>query len=151
MIEGILYHILKGTPGWSTCTHTKIDVAGIISVTYDKRLFKIFDKHHDYTLSINYQESQEHATINPVIGGKGGITIGSETITEQLITKRYISLDDVLKEIDMIKHKQAQLQKYSIDIEIKLMNDMNIDIDKETLINIDDTYQKMTKMNKKTK
>ena len=113
MFNKIIFHSLKGIPGWSTCTHVKIDINKIISINYTKRMFKIFNREHDYTLNIEYDEINTYTTIIPVIGGNGGFTINNETEKERTITKRYKTLKDVTREIKEIEIKQEALKKYS--------------------------------------
>lgn len=51
-IKGVLYYELKGKYGWSYYQPNIIDVADIISVSYNERLFCLLDK--DFSLYIQY-------------------------------------------------------------------------------------------------
>ena len=70
-------YTLKGVNGWSFCNLKTIDIRRIITASYDKRIFKFFDKEYDYLLHINYIQSN----------------------TSNTISKRYKTLSDVKKEI----------------------------------------------------
>jgi hypothetical protein len=74
-------------------------------------MFKIFNRNYDYTLTITYDEVNTYTTINPVFGGNGGITIGSNTETECIIIKRYKSFHDVQSEFIEIEKKTSSFEK----------------------------------------
>ena len=63
MKDAITY-VLKGVRGWSIYNYKTINVANIVSLEYNKRLFKIFDRDYNWTLKIKY-------SIDPVINNKG--------------------------------------------------------------------------------
>jgi len=122
MFSGLLFHTLNGIRGWSWCVHTKIDVAKIMSVHFEKRKFKLFDRDHDYTLVIRYKEGYQSFTISPVIGGRGGATITPTYSESRYITKRYKTRFAVNREMDEIAHKQAKLESYKDKMREHLKN-----------------------------
>lgn len=109
---GVLFHSLSGKNGWSYLKLNKIDVAKVIKMSCNERLFCIFDRDHPYTLTIKYDQPDSRTTASPVIGSGGFQTvIHDEYVPNQLITKRYKSKNDVMKEIDDINKKKELLQK----------------------------------------
>ena len=120
MFSGLLFHTLKGIRGWSWCVHTKIDVAKIMSVQYEKRAFKLWDRDHDYSLRIQYKEGYQSFSVNPVIGGRGGVTVTPKYSESRCIVKRYKTLSAVNQEINEIVRKQTKLESYRESYQTKM-------------------------------
>lgn len=107
----IIFHSLKGKPGWSFLSINKIDIAKIVSVFHNKRKFMITDTKYPYTLYIKYSHISNLTTFISTGGGTGIIPINITTYTST-ITKRYKSLSEILNELDEIKNKQIILKNY---------------------------------------
>ena len=108
MIHNLLFHTLKSIKAWSDLSLVKIDVAIVLDISYNKRLFMIWDRSYPYTLYIKYAEPKEYIGTYPVIGTNGTTIIHNVTLT-QVITKRYRSEKEVQEEIDQIAQKQNKL------------------------------------------
>jgi hypothetical protein len=124
MIKGILHHTLKGIRGWSLLETTNIDVAKVSEICCGKRLFMLFDRNYPYVLRIQYEEPARYFTTTPVIGGRG-FAISTDTVTHQIITKRYMTERDAKQEMDEILAKQAVLKTYAEQEENKLLQKMD--------------------------
>lgn len=110
MMKGMLFYTLKGVSGWSTCSHANIDVARVLKISYNKRMFIFFDRDYKYTMSIEYDEIKSETDISSVFGGKGGFVIDNTVILEQTITKRYKTQKEVNIDINEIKKRQNILK-----------------------------------------
>jgi hypothetical protein len=108
MLKDIIFHTLRGVDGWSSFNRSIIDVARVVSITYHKREFKIYDTDHNYTLTIEYEQPEDEIKIVYVKNGFG-VTHGTKTL--HMLTKRYVTEIDVLNEIREIEEKQKKLEK----------------------------------------
>jgi len=120
-LAGVLFHNLKGSPGWSDLAIKNIDIARVLSVSHSKRLFKIFDRDKPYTLEIKYYLPGSQTGIAPSFGRGTSVTVYNEPITEQIITKRYETRQMVLKEIQDINNKIEKLNDYTNKISSDIM------------------------------
>jgi hypothetical protein len=122
-ITGVLFHELKGIPGWSSLDISKIDIGRVSSIGYRKRLFALSDKDHPYTMEIEYYLPKSNMNMAPVatMSGIGG-TVYNETVLEQCITKRYPNEKSVQDEIKEIQDKMTKLDKYSQKLEKFIIN-----------------------------
>lgn len=111
-LQGILFHTLKGSPGWSDLAIKKVDVGRIAEMSYQKRLFCLFDRDKPYTLAIVYYLPKTNTSLAPTLGHSVGITIYDRTIVEHVITKRYTSEQEVQAEIAAIEKKISKLKSY---------------------------------------
>lgn len=100
LLKGVVFHNLKGAPGWFGKVFTKIDVARVCTAEKHKRLFCILDRDKPYKLKISYYDQ-----VN-----------GSALINT--ITKRYATVAEVDDEIDQIQTKISKL-----DMHVKTMCD----------------------------
>jgi hypothetical protein len=89
MTSSIISHVFKGISGWSYWKLNCVDVSKVESVMYKKRLFKLFDRQYDYTLSIHYYLQD---------------AFRSKTLVE--ITKRYKTEKEIIDEIYEITNKK---------------------------------------------
>ena len=106
-IKGIVFHNLTGIAGWSSLSHSKIDVAKVIEITYSKRSYCIFNRQYKYTIQITYDEPTQY--LSYVMGGKG---VYYKTDLTQVITKRYKTELDCKIEIDTILNLQKKIDLY---------------------------------------
>lgn len=115
--EGILYHKLKGTHGWSSFFTQEIDVANVEKISFRKRLFKIFDRDRDYTIWITYRKLMNSTSISPTINEKGkyGVTFVDTVKATHLLSLRYLNEEDAIEEINEIQRKRDRLKKYDDD------------------------------------
>jgi len=120
-LAGVLFHTLKGSPGWSDLAIKNIDIARVISVSHNKRLFKIFDRDKPYTLDIEYYLPSVRSGVAPSFGRHVSITVYSEPVVEHNITKRYETKELVLKEIKDINNKIKKLDDYTNKISSDIM------------------------------
>jgi hypothetical protein len=112
MKKNIFFHNLKGIIV-SRFKPNPIDVARVINMKYDSRLFMIFDREYPYEFHINYKQSVSEIDVTPVIG-KGGITgiaISEGTKTDHTISIRHKTIKDITDEMKEIEHKQNTLKK----------------------------------------
>lgn len=112
MLKGMLFYALRGINGWSSCSHTSIDVAKVLKISCNERLFRIFDRDYKYTLSIEYDEIKSDTGISPVFGGNGGFVIDNNVTLKQTITKRYKTLKEANIDINEIKKRQNILKDH---------------------------------------
>ena len=124
-MRGIVFHTLRGSPGWSSMNIERIDVSRVSRIGYQERLFTIFDKDKPNTLNIEYYFPETQITVNPVMGGKGGFAVSNTTILNHPITKRYETEEMVLEEIWMIQNKIRKLDKYTRSVKKKLRLGLN--------------------------
>jgi len=118
---GVLFHTLKGTPGWSRLSIKNIDIARVLSISHSKRLFKIFDRDKPYTLEIKYYLPSVQTGVAPSFGRNVSFTVYSEPILEHNITKRYETEQTVLKEVEDINNKIKKLDDYTNKISSYIM------------------------------
>lgn len=111
---GILFHTLKGKPGWGRLALEEIDVCKIQNMTYFKRLFCIFDRDHPYTLSIVYNQPFETIQLINGINSNGGVTttLVNKVVLTQQITRRYQTEESARKEIEDIQQKIRKMNDY---------------------------------------
>lgn len=122
-IKGILSYELKGKYGWSSYQPNIIDITDIISVTYNKRLFCIFDDDCPYTLNIECHNISTETTLAPVITTKGiGLTFIPRNTFKNTITRRFKTLDEVNNEINKISDHKNLLNNYATKIRNELLN-----------------------------
>lgn len=109
---GIVFHNLKGSPGWSSLDLVKIDVGRIMNTTWKKRTFMITDKNKPYTLTLSYFEPV-NKRFRPILTTQGfGFSLYNTAENEHLITKRYETKSEIESEVSQIKHKQKQLDLF---------------------------------------
>lgn len=125
MIHNLVFHVLKGAPGWSHLTVTKIDVAKVLDISYHKRLFMLTDRAYPYTLYIKYAEPKEEYEFRPVYGSTNGSSNGyvltNNVELTQVITKRYSGEEEVKDEIAQITKKQTQLSNLVKSLQEKMI------------------------------
>lgn len=108
-IPGIIFHNLRGKPGWSNLQIRNLDVALITHVSYHKRLFCIFDSDCPWTLQVQYALPRT-TYMTPVITVPGthiGTTVGQAIQEKQFITVRFPSKEDCDAEVKAIHMKQT--------------------------------------------
>ncbi len=110
-IPRYLLHKLTGKPGWSSLSISEIDVTKVSNIKALERLFKVTDRDLEATLSITYDEPIENIQINPVLGRHAGFTLTNKVQLTQTITKRYKTLKDAEKEINLINTKRELIEK----------------------------------------
>lgn len=122
-IKGLLNYKLKGKPGWSSFQPEDIDIADIISVGYNKRLFCLFDRNNHYTLEIKCFNISTEIILAPAITLKGiGLAFVPRNTFESTITRRFKTLDEINKEIDIISNFQTKLDEYALKIRNEIIN-----------------------------
>lgn len=109
-MRNVIFHTLNGIRGWSTHAPDSIDVSRVSSIKFEQRLFKIFNREYDYTVKIVYDEPYTTYTFVPV--SNGGSTAVPITYLTKTITRRFITLDDARREVDIVKKHQEKLDAY---------------------------------------
>ena len=121
-IRGIFNYKFKGKPGWSSFQTETVDIADIISVGYNKRLFCLFDKDDLYTLEIKCFNISTEIILAPAITSKGiGLAFVPRSTFESTITRRFQTLDDLNGEIDLIFNYQTKLDEYALRIKNEII------------------------------
>jgi hypothetical protein len=87
-LTGVVYHSLKGSPGWSKLDLSSIDVARVLAIDYKKRAFKIFDRDKPYTLNINYYLVGLRVGVAPSFGSHTSVTVYNEPYYETDYSKK---------------------------------------------------------------
>lgn len=114
-MKGILSYKLKGKYGWSSYQPDIIDVADIISLSYKKRLFCLLDKESPYTLNIECF----HITSKTSRGT--GLTFIPRNNFKSIITRRFKTVVEIEKQINILSNYQNLLDNYAIKIRNKLL------------------------------
>lgn len=114
MFKNILFYTLKGINGWSYYTHKTVNVAIVSSIKCHKRLFCIFDRDYKYSLTIGYGELVKclgvgFGKFRDDNGIKNGFAIYICDGPNQVITKRYKTLEDANIDMNEILKKQKYL------------------------------------------
>lgn len=113
-LKNLYFHQLIGSDGWSRVSLSNLDVSKILSISYHRRAFMIYQKNLPYSLNLTYKMKQAESYLNPIfLGGKTGFTTSYYTSYEQSITKRYGSENDVKNEIDEILKKLEELKVFT--------------------------------------
>jgi len=113
-MKGILYHTLRGKPGWSWLHENPIDIGRVNGVVWRKRLFRVFDRDHPYTIEITYKKKGEEPVMLVGWTGSGCAVVPShKTVNEQTITCRYKSAQDVITEVEDINKSVRILKAYT--------------------------------------
>lgn len=121
-IKCILNYELKGKYGWSYYQPNIIDVADIISVSYNERLFCLLDKDFPYTLYIECHNITTETTLAPVITTKGiGLSFVPRNNFKSTITRRFKTTNEINDEINKISHYQNLLDDYAVKIRNELL------------------------------
>lgn len=113
-IANVLFHRLKGAKGWSMYSpENTLDVANIVNIHVNKRLFSIFDRDKPYTLWISYYNPEEEISPMFGIGINGYPTVGvySKTKLYHDITARYSTKEEAENDMKDIMAKQEKLEK----------------------------------------
>ena len=113
----MLFHTLKGVRAWSNFYCQKVDVARVIETEQRRRLFKIFQYDHDYSLTIKYRETTIESDVAPTIGtGSHGMVVGTTFVDKvkkvQIITLRYKNIKDMQDDVQEIEDKQSRLRRF---------------------------------------
>jgi hypothetical protein len=124
MFKGMLFYALRGVNGWSSCSRTSIDVAKVLKISCNERLFRIFDRDYKYTLSIKYDEIKSETGLSPVFGGNGGFVVDKDVTLEQTITKRYKTIKEANIDINEIKKRQNILKDQQNMIRKKMLENV---------------------------
>lgn len=128
-MNGLCFHQFSrlANDGWGEFSHlTRIDVAKVVEMYYSRRLFRIFQRHLPYQLTIVYNEPHQQTSIAPTFTGRGmGITPYNETVLTTDINKRYSTKHDVLEEMREIADEQKTLSLLGEDLikKIKARNE----------------------------
>ena len=122
-MKGILSYQLKGKSGWAYHQPDIIDVADIISLSYNKRLCCLLDRGFPYTFNIECHNIKTETTLAPVVTSKGiGLAFIPRNNFKSIITKRFKTIAEIEKEINVISNYQNLLDDYARDIKNKLLN-----------------------------
>lgn len=118
-IKGILFYEPKGKCGWSSYQPSTIDVADVISLSYNKRLFSLLDRESPYTLNIQCYNISTKTRLAPVITSKGiGLAFTQCNNFESIITRRFKTVDEISNEISKISNYQNLFDDYSTRIQL---------------------------------
>lgn len=117
MLEGILLHMLKGVPGG------RIDIAKVIDLGWNKRLFCILERDYPYKVWIAYNQPTTLYMSVPTYTTNGAtITIVPTYSSIQIIESRYKTQDDAINEVLEIKQKQKKIEEYKRQLEQKILD-----------------------------
>lgn len=126
MSPTIFHHLKHHVPGWSTFYINPIDLRKIIKINYFKRLFCIGDPDYPYTLKIKYLNQEIETKQNGVFGFRDGeLVLTNEYNKTSIMTVRYKSQTDVLKEIYKINQLQELIKKFNEQQNKKLIEFVN--------------------------
>ena len=121
MLEGIVYHTLKGVPGLSSLSLNVIDVAKVLEMSWHKRAFCIQQREFPFTLHMTYKHGKTYLTPAPVFTANGfGTALQTAYSPTQPLTRRYATEEDIKQEIEMIEKKQKLLRQYNYKIQEQL-------------------------------
>ncbi len=112
MMQGILFHTLRGTKGWSWMSpHRSFDIAKITEVYVRPRLFCLLDLDKPYRLSMEYFEPETESGIAPGFSSNGKMTFSfyEKTVLKHEVTARYKTREDAVQDMNEILQKQYQL------------------------------------------
>ncbi len=96
--------------------YNEIDIRCVNSITYYKRMFKIFDKEYDYILKINYRENKmNYYTIYPfcIINNYQNINILIKYKTFDEVLWEHADLNYYCKYVLPLVDKEIRLRKKS--------------------------------------
>lgn len=120
-MQRIMTHVLKGKTGMSKLQLEEIDVEQVISMSYRKRWFAILDRDARYSLTVEYDQ-QSHSAVLPVIVAGGHVGFALNNVDDSsVITKRYASAEDCIREITEITEKQSMVESYRQAIRKEIM------------------------------
>lgn len=89
-------HRLSGVQGWGTIA-SEINANNVVVMTCRERLFRLFDRDLPYTLRIVY---------NRYVGTGQFCTSQYEFYETEIITRRYATREDAVKEMQRIELKK---------------------------------------------
>lgn len=115
-----LFHYLgHHVSGWSHFYTNPLDIRRIISITYHKRLFCIFDTKYKYTMKIKYNGVGTMSPSSIEVSKKKFYTnIPDRFVNFNCMSVRYESEQEIIKEIDKIKDLQDIIIKYDYEQDI---------------------------------
>src|SRR5689334_18355327 len=105
--QSLIFHELKGIPGWSGVNKKIIDVAMVKEINFRKRLFRLIDREYPYTLNILYYDPHFGTSVFTTGGRRVNV---SEAFCESYITRRLKSEHECLSEFNEIIEKQNKLE-----------------------------------------
>ena len=145
-----LFHQLKHhTKGWSSFYVNPIDVRKVISISWNPRLFCIFDQDYPYTLRIKYYNPRSVEIASPVIsGGHTGIAFTEKYEENSYITIRYKTENEVHQEINEINKLQNIIKNFDEEQNKNLKNFANKNLknfENKNLKNFENKYQSRQK------
>jgi len=117
--KNLLFHPLKGRPSWNQdmlLRDIRIDIGRVISIGKHKRLFKVFDRNYNYTLTIHYDKPTYWTGLASVFGG--GASLYTHVEETQFLYIRYKSEQDIDNEIKQVQEKLEKLKKYGYFLKI---------------------------------
>ena len=102
---------LRGIPGMSSKFLQTVDVAKVGQMTYNRRLFRIFDREYPYTFRLNYRDITTDTSIAPAfVGARVGFTVVDKTYLDYDMTYRYKTEADILVDMKEIQTCQTVIK-----------------------------------------
>jgi hypothetical protein len=99
----LLHNLKSHVKGWSSFYVNPIDIRKVIDISYNKRLFCIFDSEYKYTLRIEYYNPRSEITTSPVFTSRGsGVAITESYKEISIMTIRYKTKNEINQEINEI-------------------------------------------------
>lgn len=110
MIEGILFHTLKGK--FLTSNITKIDVSKILSLNIDEKVYKLNGTNYKCTLTINYKGDK---TLDNIVKCKFNPNLNYKTVEIKNLYLTKLECEIEIYEIAMKKHRLKIFSKYILN------------------------------------
>jgi hypothetical protein len=107
---GLFFHTLSGTNGWSFYGTNNLDIAKVLSISYKKRAFCLFNRDRPFSLYLTYNEPGFGITLLPIFGGLGAKWLFyPHWNPTKTITKRYKTEEECKAELSKIQMEKQKI------------------------------------------